>query len=159
MIVVVFDNYVYKLITLTMVKIGLERKIEMQENQPEPQQQQQEQPEKPIFIRHPLASRSEEISLDTKGYRFVKKLGQGSYAKVYLGEFYRTVDPNKKPVDRSRLLVYLACKVIDTQKSPKEFLIKFLKREIAILLRIKHPHIITVHSLFQRKSKYYIFMR
>lgn len=103
-----------------------------------------------------INSLSEELSLSTRGYRFLRKLGQGSYAKVYLGEFKTIPDENPTAVPR---ITQLACKIIDTTKSPKEFLTKFLKREIDILLKVRHPHIIHTHSLFQRKHKYYVFMR
>ncbi|KPJ01854.1 Testis-specific serine/threonine-protein kinase 1 [Papilio xuthus] len=91
---------------------------------------------------------SEENTLASKGYKLLKYLGEGAYAKVYLTEYLK--ENNK---------VSLACKVIETAKAPKDFVVKFLPREIDVLIRLNHPHLIHVHSIFQRKTKYYIFMR
>ncbi|XP_023938197.2 testis-specific serine/threonine-protein kinase 1 [Bicyclus anynana] len=92
---------------------------------------------------------SEENTLSVKGYRLTKFVGEGAYAKVYLSEFTGKDDSK----------VTLACKIIETSKAPKDFVIKFLPREIEVLIRLNHPHLIHVHSIFQRKTKYYIFMR
>lgn len=92
---------------------------------------------------------SEEDTLSTKGYKLLKFLGEGAYAKVYLTE-YLTKDSNR---------ITLACKIIETSKAPRDFVVKFLPREIEVLIRLNHPHLIQIHSIFQRKSKYYIFMR
>lgn len=99
-----------------------------------------------------LTSTSEELTLSNRGYKLLKQLGEGSYAKVYLAEYtYNKSDPGSVKV--------LACKIIDTSKAPRDFVKKFLPRELDILVKINHPHIIHVHSIFQRKAKYYIFMR
>ncbi|KAK6635568.1 hypothetical protein RUM43_007534 [Polyplax serrata] len=98
---------------------------------------------------------SEEVTLNSRGYRLVKKLGEGSYAKVYLSE-YHPVGSNQTPADHK---TQLACKIIDTTKAPRDFVRKFLPRELDILVKLNHPHIIHVHSIFQRRSKYFIFMR
>ncbi|CAH1983391.1 unnamed protein product [Acanthoscelides obtectus] len=95
---------------------------------------------------------SEELTLSTRGYRLMNKLGEGSYAQVFLAEF--TI---KDGDDKSTKM--LACKVVDVSKAPKDFVKKFLPRELDILVRINHPHIIHIHSIFQRKTKYFIFMR
>ncbi|XP_041972688.1 testis-specific serine/threonine-protein kinase 1-like [Aricia agestis] len=91
---------------------------------------------------------SEENTLKDKGYKLDKLIGEGAYAKVYLTTFDK--DEHKQS---------LACKVIETSKAPRDFVTKFLPREIDVLVRLNHPHIIHIHSIYQRKTKYYIFMR
>lgn len=99
-----------------------------------------------------LHSASEELTLSSKGYKISRVLGEGSYAKVYLADFK---SPDKLNVTKYQL----ACKIIDIKKAPKDFVKKFLPRELDILVKLNHPHIIHVHSIFQRKNKYYVFMR
>uniref|UniRef100_A0A336MBU8 CSON014815 protein n=1 Tax=Culicoides sonorensis TaxID=179676 RepID=A0A336MBU8_CULSO len=112
-----------------------------------------------LNVQNPAETTSEELILKTRGYRLLQKLGQGSYAKVYLGEF-RVIKTSKEDSKvESPTVTKLACKVIDTKKAPPTFVNKFLPRELEILLKLNHPHIIHTHSLFRRKSKYYIFMR
>lgn len=95
---------------------------------------------------------SEEITLSSRGYKLLNKLGEGSYASVYLAELTGISDEKEKAKT-------LACKILDISKAPKDFVKKFLPRELDILVRINHPHIIHIHSIFQRKTKYFIFMR
>lgn len=54
-------------------------------------------------------------------------------------------DPSKK--------MFLACKLVDTTRAPRDFVKRFLPRELDILKRLNHPHIVHVHSIFQRRSK------
>lgn len=70
---------------------------------------------------------------------------------MYLSEYKPDNDP-----DRAN---NLACKIVDTAKAPKDFVKKFLPRELDILVKLNHPHVVHVHSIFQRRSKYFIFMR
>ncbi|XP_075210387.1 testis-specific serine/threonine-protein kinase 3-like [Lycorma delicatula] len=86
-------------------------------------------------------------------YTFNQLLGTGTYAKVWLVKYSNT-DGNTK---KDNLL--LACKVIDNEKSPRTFTRKFLPREIDILSKVKHPHLIQLHSIYQWKTKIFIFMR
>ncbi|KAG4068829.1 hypothetical protein HA402_004977 [Bradysia odoriphaga] len=93
-------------------------------------------------------TKSEENILSNKGYEISAKLGEGAYAKVYLSEYKKGNEATK-----------LACKIVDTKKSSKTYVSKFLPRELDCLMKLKHPHIVHVHSIFRRNSKYYIFMR
>ncbi|XP_056641567.1 testis-specific serine/threonine-protein kinase 1-like [Diorhabda sublineata] len=99
---------------------------------------------------------SEELTLSSRGYRLLQKLGEGSYAQVFLAEF---VGSNTASDDKEKTPKFLACKIVDISKAPADFVKKFLPRELDILVRISHPHIIHIHSIFQRKQKYFIFMR
>lgn len=94
---------------------------------------------------------SEEQTLSQRGYSLAKKIGEGSYAQVFLAEFKSNSSDEK--------VKSLACKIVDVTKAPKDFVKKFLPRELDILVRLNHPHIIHIHSIFQRKNKYFIFMR
>lgn len=93
---------------------------------------------------------SEIMVLKERGYSLKKKVGEGSYAKVYLSEY---ISSTGEPMEK------LACKIIDTSRAPKDFVRKFLPRELDIVVKIHHPHLIHVHSIFQRRAKYFIFMR
>lgn len=97
-----------------------------------------------------MTTPSEEEIFKGKGYTFVKKLGQGAYGWVYLTDY---LAPKEKKV------VQRACKVIDTKKTKREYVTKFIPRELDILVKINHPYIIYVHGIFYRKAKYFIFMR
>lgn len=95
-------------------------------------------------------SGSERITLDNRGYRLLKKLGEGSFAKVYLGEFQ---------MSKSAEYYKLACKIIDTKKTPDQYKKKFLSRELNVLANCSHPHLVAIHSIFKRHDKFFVFMR
>lgn len=68
--------------------------------------------------------------LKLAGYELIKKIGQGTFSKVYL-----TAQSKKNN------MYYLACIIIDTKILDQKYNSKFLQREIQILSKIRHPHI------------------
>ena len=59
---------------------------------------------------------------------------------------------------KSGALKKIAAKIIDRNKAPKDFLNKFLPREIDIYLKLDHPNIIKVFEIIDIGSRVYIFM-
>lgn len=93
---------------------------------------------------------SEVNTLEARGYKLIALLGKGSYANVYRAEYKRSAGSPAQT---------FACKVIDKKLVSKNFGTKFLPREIEVLGKVKHPHIIEVNSIFMRRDRYFIFMR
>lgn len=89
----------------------------------------------------------------SEGYKILKKLGEGTYGWVYLAEHSVT---NSESIKEN---IRMACKVIDTTHSDKTYIRKFLPREISILSKINHPYIIHIQNIYQRNTKFFIFMR
>ncbi|KAG7187874.1 hypothetical protein KM043_013854 [Ampulex compressa] len=73
---------------------------------------------------------SEEATLLARGYKLTSKLGEGSYAKVFLAEYKSNDELEKNNT--------LACKIVDTSKAPKEFVHKFLPQNGDLLDFILH---------------------
>ncbi|XP_057651926.1 testis-specific serine/threonine-protein kinase 3-like [Diorhabda carinulata] len=79
------------------------------------------------------------------GFRIGKVIGKGTYSKVCLAT---SDDCDKK----------LACKIISKKQSGKEFLKKFLPRELEIIKCINHPNIVKVYRIFETPLTVYVFM-
>uniref|UniRef100_F6RC58 Testis-specific serine/threonine-protein kinase 6 n=1 Tax=Ornithorhynchus anatinus TaxID=9258 RepID=F6RC58_ORNAN len=80
------------------------------------------------------------------GYRLGKTIGEGSYCKVNMGVW-------------GRENTTVAIKIINLQRAPKDFVDKFLPRELSVLRVIRHPHIVQVLELIEVGSdKIYIVM-
>ncbi|XP_030559446.1 testis-specific serine/threonine-protein kinase 1-like [Drosophila novamexicana] len=95
-------------------------------------------------------TRSSDIhALAQQGYKIGSKIGEGSYATVI----------NASYTEESGRNINLACKVIDKEKAPLDFVEKFFPREMDILTKLDHPNIIQIHSILQRGPKIFIFMR
>lgn len=98
--------------------------------------------------------KSEDEALRERGIKFIKELGEGAFARVFLAA--RRCSEKKAATKTS---VFLACKVINTTTTASVYKRKFLQRELEILCNCTHPNIIFVHSIFTRNNKYFIFMR
>lgn len=90
------------------------------------------------------------FALEKRGYQFGKRIGKGSYGNVVTARY-----DDKGSGDS----LELACKYVDRRKAPKEFLHKFLPREIEVLSKISHPNIIGIHSILQSGNTVFIFMQ
>lgn len=86
--------------------------------------------------------RSERKStLEVNGYTLGKLLGEGAYAKVKLAI-------------STKHNCNVAIKVINKRRASKEYLAKFLPREIQVLQRLKHPYVVRLYIfLFSEKEK------
>ena len=69
-------------------------------------------------------------TLEAKGYTLGKTLGEGAYAKVKLAI-------------SSKQNNHVAIKIINKRRASKEYLSKFLPREIQVLQRLKHPYVVS----------------
>jgi len=80
--------------------------------------------------------------LNDRGYQIIEgvRLGEGTYAKV-------------KCAYSRDLKVNVAVKVIDRQRAPKDFINKFLPRELVIIQTLRHRHIIEVYDVFEVSSE------
>ncbi|XP_020599628.1 CBL-interacting protein kinase 19-like [Phalaenopsis equestris] len=78
-------------------------------------------------------------------YELLKLLGQGTFAKVFHAKNLKT--------DES-----VAIKVLDKERILKSGLVAHIKREIAILRRVRHPYIVHLLEVMASKSKIYFVM-
>ncbi|XP_022724241.1 CBL-interacting serine/threonine-protein kinase 12-like [Durio zibethinus] len=78
-------------------------------------------------------------------YEVGKLLGHGTFAKVYHARNVKSGDS-------------VAIKVLDKEKILKGGLIAHIKREIAILRRVRHPNIVQLFEIMATKSKIYFVM-
>ncbi|XP_021723190.1 CBL-interacting serine/threonine-protein kinase 14-like [Chenopodium quinoa] len=78
-------------------------------------------------------------------YELGRLLGRGGFAKVYHGRDLR----NGKSV---------AVKAVSKQKIYKGNLTAHVKREVSIMRRLRHPHIIRLHEVLATKSKIFFIM-
>ena len=68
-------------------------------------------------------------AIEKHGYTLTKTLGEGAYAKVKLA-------------DSKKHNCQVAVKVINKRRAPKDFLKKFLPREVHLMHRLDHPNVV-----------------
>ncbi|CAO2209495.1 unnamed protein product [Urochloa humidicola] len=78
-------------------------------------------------------------------YEVGKLLGQGNFAKVYQARNVRTGEE-------------VAIKVMEKEKIFKSGLTAHIKREIAVLRRVRHPHIVQLYEVMATKLRIYFVM-
>ncbi|XP_048134257.1 CBL-interacting serine/threonine-protein kinase 6 [Rhodamnia argentea] len=78
-------------------------------------------------------------------YEMGRLLGHGTFAKVYHA---RNIQTGKS----------VAMKVVGKEKVMKVGMMEQIKREIAVMKMVKHPHIVELHEVMASKSKIYFAM-
>ena len=83
---------------------------------------------------------------DKKGYTLMSKIGNGAFGQVY------------KARNDKRGFTVCAAKVMDMTKMTDKVRDKFLPRELAALMEVRHPYAVRVYDIFKMNKKVYIFM-
>ena len=83
---------------------------------------------------------NEEEELRKHGYTLGATLGEGSYAKV-------------KAAFSERNQCKVAIKVINKRRAPKDFLNKFLPRELEVLKKVRHPNVTRLFEILYFNHK------
>lgn len=86
-------------------------------------------------------------ALKSEGYVILNHLSNGSYGEVCHAKY---MSEDKE--------LNLVVKIINTDQTSKEYVSKFLPRELDIIRKINHPYIIHTHSILQKKAILFIFM-
>ena len=90
---------------------------------------------------------SEDGQLQKRGYIIASDLGEGTYSKVKSAVWQRPGD--KQPMK-------VAIKIINKRTAPKDFLEKFLPRELDILQILNHRNIVRAYEIIHINTKTYI---
>jgi len=100
----------------------------------------------PKGLKIPLFS-SDDGQLQKRGYIIASDLGEGTYSKVKSAVW-------QKPGEKQPLKV--AIKIINRKTAPKDFLEKFLPRELEILQLLNHKNIVRAYEIININTKTYI---
>ncbi|XP_022182401.1 testis-specific serine/threonine-protein kinase 2-like [Myzus persicae] len=85
--------------------------------------------------------------LKSEGYIILDHISNGSYGEVRHAKY---IQEDKE--------LNLVVKIIDTRQTSKEYVSKFLPRELDVIRQINHPYIIYTHSILQKKAVLFVFM-
>lgn len=83
--------------------------------------------------------------LSSNGYRLGQIIGEGTYSKV-------------RTAERSSNGEFLAVKIIDKRSARKDYVMKFLPRELEIAVLVKHPNVIYTHDVLYEGESVFILM-
>ncbi|XP_021776482.1 CBL-interacting protein kinase 32-like [Chenopodium quinoa] len=78
-------------------------------------------------------------------YELGRTIGEGTFAKVKFARDSQTGDP-------------VAIKILDKEKVLKHKMSEQIRREIATMKRIKHPHVVRLYEVMGSKTKIYIVL-
>lgn len=87
-----------------------------------------------------VSRREEEFELKKRGYTIDKIIGEGSYGKV-------------KSAFSEKIQIQVAIKIINMNKAPKDFIDKFLPRELRLHPRLDHKNIIKMYEILEFHNK------
>lgn len=82
-------------------------------------------------------------TLVDRGYRLGPKIGEGTYAKVRVCE-------------RDNDGKIMAVKIVDLKKASKDYVDKFLPRELSVIQRVNHKHILNTHKVIRTRDTLFI---
>ncbi|XP_057346016.1 testis-specific serine/threonine-protein kinase 6-like [Manis pentadactyla] len=89
---------------------------------------------------------SDDRILNKLGYKLGRTIGEGRFSKV-------------KVATSKKYQGTVAIKVVDRRRAPRDFVDKFLPRELSILRSVRHPHIVHVFEFIEAcNGKLYIVM-
>lgn len=80
------------------------------------------------------------------GYTIGKRIGEGSYSKVYWAEHHTNSNDQKSKAFSNKPI---ACKMVDQRYTSMEYNLKFLPRELRIVQHLVHPNIIQTHAIIE----------
>jgi serine kinase len=87
-----------------------------------------------------VSRREEEFELKRRGYTIDKIIGEGSYGKV-------------KRAFSEKIQIRVAIKIINMNKAPKDFINKFLPRELRLHPMLDHINIIRMYEVLEFHNK------
>jgi len=93
------------------------------------------------------SGQNEDVVLAKHGFTLGAELGEGTYSKVKHCTWQKAGESTSK---------HIAIKVINKKTAPKDFLDKFLPRELEIIRSIYHPNIVQTHEIITINQKVFI---
>jgi len=114
------------------------------------------------FSERPLKT-TEEFDCERRGYKLTKScLGTGAYAKVKLAYVTNAkLEKDKRLADelKEKGTNKVAIKIISRKSAPKEYINKFMPREIETLhATYRFPNVIQLYETFRTESRVYLVM-